>query len=287
MVILRNFRLDENGLPHTFILKSTKALHINHHRKKHERVDDGVDKLATMKIKKFRPEAKDRRVDNSAAPDDRDSPKGRLGPKLTIEEKRQFVLEWFLSGVSPSNFRPDESGVPRPFIRKAIKALHLNQLRKRRERGEDSVDELATMKIKKFCPGKKDCRVRLDSTQMKKLLLEWFDDPGMRPLVRFLRPKSLLRERHVMLSLINKNSLRQLRRERADAGARKAALSQINTLFECAVFKYYETATMMDQKQMSLMKNCPWSIRRSLFWNDSYLRWKRKSFALSFHPQGC
>ena len=76
MVILRNFRLDENGFPHTFILKSTKALHINHHRKKHERVDDGVDKLATMNIKTFFTEAKDHHVDNSDAPNDLDSPKG-------------------------------------------------------------------------------------------------------------------------------------------------------------------------------------------------------------------
>ena len=90
-----------------------------------------------------------------------------------------------------------------------------------------------------------------------------------------------------MISLINNISLFHIQSERDDATAHKSVLSQINTLFECAVFKYYETATMMDQKQMSLMKNCPWSIRRSLFWNDSYLRWKRKSFALSFHPQGC
>ena len=93
---------------------------------------------------------------DSAASGDHDGDKGRLRTNLNIEQKRQFSIEWFSSGVSLRNYRSYESDVSCPFIRKAIKALHINQLRKRRKRGEDGVNELATMKIKKFSPEAKD-----------------------------------------------------------------------------------------------------------------------------------
>ena len=155
-VSLRDYRSDESDVPRPFIRKAIKALHLNQLRKRRERDEDGVDEIAAMKIMEFRPEAKYRHIDRSS---DNEITQDRKGSKPTIEEKRQFVLEWFLSGVSLREFRPDESGIPRPFIRKAIEALDLKQLRKRSKRGEDGVDELATMKIKKFRPETKGCDV--------------------------------------------------------------------------------------------------------------------------------
>ena len=122
-VSLREFRPDESGITRHFIRKAIEALHLNQLRKRRDRGEDGVDELATMKINNFcLLKEIDYCTDKSAASCDPDSPEDLLGPKLTIEEKSQFVLEWFLSVVSLRELLPDEKCVPRYFIRKEISA---------------------------------------------------------------------------------------------------------------------------------------------------------------------
>mmetsp|Transcript_7001 Transcript_7001/g.14686 ORF Transcript_7001/g.14686 Transcript_7001/m.14686 type:complete len:649 (-) Transcript_7001:293-2239(-) len=221
---IRDFCAGDEQVPRGFIRKAVNSLGLRQLRKSKD--EEGVAEAVADKVSSFRP---------GSTTAEGNPPKG---PKLTIQQKRQFALEWFASGESVRDFRAGDEQVPRWFIRKAANDLRLRQLQKTKD--EEGVKEDVAARVNSFFPvNAKEGKAGNESATvvlvpgLETLLKEWFEDPDLKPIPRFLRAKGALGKKDAFLRLVKKASLRKLRKEREEPDAREVALGKIASV--CAI----------------------------------------------------
>lgn len=174
--------------------------------------------------------------------------------KLTIDQKRQLLYEWFKDpkGTPIGKFCVQIKNVPhaRPFLRKAAITLDLVTLRKTRKDQSDVVDDIARELIFAFTPSR--CRTNrrypprvVDLETTKKLLVEFLDDNTMAPLGRFLRKHNALNQKECILPLVKRIRLCRLRKHRDAPGVRDAAVTKIDQV----LLAYPNESKVRDQKR--------------------------------------
>ena len=115
-VDISDFRLEYRRAPCTFICKAARYLHLHQLRRK--RGEDGIGKITASRIKDCFPRNKSIQHNNTAL----ETPqKG----KMYLDKKKLCLMKWFLSELRIRDFRPGDKSVPRPFIRKGARDLHL------------------------------------------------------------------------------------------------------------------------------------------------------------------
>uniref|UniRef100_A0A7S4N9L8 Uncharacterized protein n=1 Tax=Odontella aurita TaxID=265563 RepID=A0A7S4N9L8_9STRA len=150
--------------------------------------------------------------------------------KLTIDQKRKLTLEWFNSNVSIGDFRAGEKGVPRPFIRKAVKTLGLEDLREKRD--EEGCAALAETKIMTFRLGvspdlekkpRKENPLSLD--EKRQITAEWFRSDASS--IREFRSGDKTVPRGFMRKAVSALDLLELRKKRDQNGVMEVVEDKI------------------------------------------------------------
>jgi len=163
---------------------------------------------------------------------------------LNIDQKRQVTFEWFMS----PDTRIKDLDRFRRFVRIAAKNLDLRTLRKLRFHADcdekKRIDENALALISSYRPVQRKAAVvekrdtvrkepnkKKTSSDFRALLIAFFDDIEMTPLVPFLRKNGVMGRKKEIFAAVCSIQLRRLRRRREESGIRSIAVAKIDEIF--------------------------------------------------------
>jgi len=182
--------------------------------------------------------------------------KGGNSNKLTIDQKRSIVLDWFKADAT---VRIRDLPAARPFVRRAATDLNLFELRKLRaaastERGNvDGIDEMAHGRIMSYRPRRRDVEKieigddtkgenvpstttmptttkTLDKDTIRSVLISFYvdgDTAHAAPLGRHLRNANVFGHRDQIMKVVKSAQLRKMRREGVDRAVAIAKLDEV------------------------------------------------------------